>query len=49
MASAVTPATRLVSMERDRARLHWLEHPLLAVTEVRTTPDTTTVVATRRG
>jgi predicted O-methyltransferase YrrM len=33
----------------DETRLHWLEHPLLLATELRTDPDAATVVARRRG
>lgn len=33
----------------DAARLHWLEHPSLATTELRLTPTLATVVGVRRG
>lgn len=33
----------------DTARLHWLEHPRLIATQVRTQPDAATVLATYRG
>jgi predicted O-methyltransferase YrrM len=33
----------------DAARLHWLEHPSLAATELRLTPTLATVVGLRRG
>ena len=33
----------------DTARLHWLDHPRLSAAEIRTTADSVTVVATRRG
>jgi predicted O-methyltransferase YrrM len=33
----------------DGARLHWLEHPMLSAAEVRTTADSVTIVASRRG
>lgn len=31
----------------DRARLHWLDHPLLRTTEVRTAPDAATLIGVR--
>ena len=33
----------------DTARLHWLQHPRLLATQVRTQPDAVTIVATRAG
>jgi hypothetical protein len=32
----------------DESRLHWLTHPLLLATEIRTDPDASTILATRR-
>ncbi|MFD7706650.1 S1 RNA-binding domain-containing protein [Streptomyces sp. NPDC059785] len=46
-----TPATSWPPLHHgvpDRARLHWLGHPLLYSTEVRLAPDLSTVVGTRR-
>lgn len=34
-------------VERDDARLHWLEHPDLLATEIRLSSDLSTIVATR--
>ena len=33
----------------DAARLHWFDHPLLSAAEIRTTPTSATIVASRRG
>ena len=33
----------------DAARLHWFEHPLLSAAEIRTTAESATIVASRRG
>jgi predicted O-methyltransferase YrrM len=33
----------------DAARMHWFEHPLLSAAEIRTTAETATIVASRRG
>ncbi|MET8224834.1 S1 RNA-binding domain-containing protein [Streptomyces sp. NPDC005301] len=46
-----TPATSWPPLHQgvlDRARLHWLNHPLLHATEVRLAADLCTVVGTRR-
>jgi len=32
----------------DAARLHWFEHPVVAAAEIRTTPTSATIVASRR-
>jgi hypothetical protein len=33
----------------DMARLHWLQHPRLLATEVRTQPNASTIIATFVG
>jgi predicted O-methyltransferase YrrM len=44
--AAVWPPT--VEGTPDAARLHWFEHPLVSAAEIRTTPTSATIVASRR-